>query len=531
MFHGQLIIYKMKNTIINSKYIIVLSALIGLTSCNEIDDVSREEAAEVMPELSSGSADFSTYVSLGASFTAGYTDGALFIAGQNNSFPSILANHFASAGGGEFTQPLTNDNFGGLAAGGTRIADPRLVFGGSAPVPLESVIGEVTVTTDIALNNPTGPFSNLGVPGAKSFHLLSDTYGSIAGVGSYANPYFVRMASSPSATLIGDAMAQSPTFFTLSEMGANDVLSYAVSGGIGVDQKGNLDPATYGGNDITDPNVFASVLSGVVTTLTSGGAKGVITNVPYITDLPHFTTVPYNPIPLDEATAGFLNSASAYGAYNGGLQQAYAALQGSDLFTEEELAKRTINFVEGQNAVVIIDEDLTDLGAINPAFNGIPKYRQATADDLFVLSSSSFIGTEAVPGNPLTVNGVAVPLEDKWVLTPEEQLAIKEATDAFNITIKAVSDSNDNIGLVNLNEILGELATTGIPYGNYTLNANLVTGGAVSLDGIHLTGRGYAYMAYKFLEAIDTSFGSNFIASGNVPDAADYPTNYSPTLQ
>ncbi len=29
----------------------------------------------------------------------------------------------------------------------------------------------------------------------------------------------------------------------------------------GVDQTGNLDPSTYGGNDITDPNVFASVYS------------------------------------------------------------------------------------------------------------------------------------------------------------------------------------------------------------------------------------------------------------------------------
>ena len=39
-------------------------------------------------------------------------------------------------------------------------------------------------------------------------------------------------------------------------------------------------------------------------TLTANGAKGVVANVPYITDLPHFTTVPHNPVPLDAATAG-----------------------------------------------------------------------------------------------------------------------------------------------------------------------------------------------------------------------------------
>ncbi len=38
-------------------------------------------------------------------------------------------------------------------------------------------------------------------------------------------------------------------------------------------------------------------------------------------------------------------------------------------------------------------------------------------------------------------------------------------------------------------------------------------------------------MANKFLEAADANFGSNFVASGNVAKAGDFPTNYSPTLQ
>ena len=89
------------------------------------------------------------------------------------------------------------------------------------------------------------------------------------------------------------------------------------------------------------------------------------------------------------ATAGALNA--GYAPYNGGLSvaQSYAMIDAA------EVAKRTINFVEGQNAVVIIDEDLTDLSAL-----GIPSYRQATANDLLVLTSSSFIGTLADPSNP-----------------------------------------------------------------------------------------------------------------------------------
>lgn len=509
----------MKKNIMNTRYIWMLLICLGFVACNDPEDfLDPVEPEVVLPPLTAGSADFSKFVSVGASFTAGYADGALFNASQQNSFPNIMAEQFAKVGGGSFTQPMMTGNHGGLALGGTRIASPRLVFGGAGPVPLESIIGPVIVATDIT-NNPTGPFNNMGVPGAKSFHLLAPGYGNIAGVLSgQANPYYVRMASSGTATVLGDAAAQAPTFFSLSEIGGNDVLGYATSGGTGVDQTGNLNPATYGGNDITDPNVFAQAFSALVTTLTANGAKGVVANVPNITDLPHFTTVPYNPVPLDAATAGALNQ--GYALYNGGLQQAFAALAGTGLFTQEELDRRTINFVEGQNAMVVIDEDLTDLGAINPAFAGIPQYRQATEDDLFVLPLSSLIPQGY---------GTQIPLEDKWVLTPEEQMAIQTATNAYNATIASVASAN-GLALVDLQSILNQAATTGIPFDDYVVTADLVTGSTVSLDGIHLTARGYAFMANKFLEAIDATYGSNFVASGNVAKASDYNVMYSPGL-
>ena len=210
----------------------------------------------------------------------------------------------------------------------------------------------------------------MGVPGAKSYHLVAPGYGNVAGVAiGAANPYYARFASSPSATVIGDAAIQNPSFFTL-WIGNNDILSFATSGGAGVDQTGNLDPSTYGGNDITDPNVFASVLDGLLQTLTANGADGVLMNIPDVTAIPYFTTVPYNPVPLDEATAALLNG--AYAAYNGGLAQ----LQQLGAISAEEVARRTISFSAGaSNAVVLIDEDLTDLTAFNPALINM---RQAT---------------------------------------------------------------------------------------------------------------------------------------------------------
>jgi hypothetical protein len=439
----------------NFKYIVLASSLLFFTNCNDPEDVDLNPVMEAspLPELTAGSADFSTYVSLGNSLAAGFTDGALFKASQENSLPNILSQKFAIVGGGAFTQPLTNDNFGGLALAGTRIQEPRLVFGGATPVPLESVIGPVTVTTDIALNNPAGPFNNLGIPGAKSFHLLAPGYGNFENVAlDLANPFFVRMTgSTPDASVLELGMVQSPTFFSL-WIGNNDVLGYALSGG-------------DGSNPITPvsgaPGVgFDGSYGALIATLTSGGAKGVVANIPGVTSVPHFTTVPHNPVPLDAATASAVNA--AYAPYNGGLQAAFTALAGTGLFTQEELDARTITFAAApNNAVVIEDESLTDLGAINPAFAGLPKYRQATAADLLVLSASSFIGTFAVPGNPLTVNGVAIPLADKWVLVPSEQEEIATATASYNAIIAATA-SQAGLALVDANALLDQLANGGI---------------------------------------------------------------------
>ena len=228
-----------------------------------------------------------------------------------------------------------------------------MFFNGAGPASLPG-----NPTTEVT-NKQVGPFNNMGVPGAKSFHILAPGYGSVAGVATGAsNPYFARFSTSETTTILEDALAQSPTFFTVSELGGNDVLGYATSGGSGVDQTGNLDPTTYGGNDITDPNVFAQAFSTVVNALSAGGAKGLVTNVPFITDLPHFTTVPHNPVPLDAATAGAVNS--AYAAYNQGLQDVLDAINAGLIpagaapnFDQAEVDRRQISFAAGEGLSLI----------------------------------------------------------------------------------------------------------------------------------------------------------------------------------
>jgi len=295
----------------------------------------------------------------------------------------------------------------------------------------------------------------------------------------------------------------------------NDVLAYATSGGAGKDQKGNFDPATYGGDDITDPNVFAQVYSSIVSNLVASGAEGVVANIPNVTTIPYFSTVPHNPVPLDAQTAAALGQ--GFAAYNGGLLAAVAG----GLITQEEATSRTITFAAGQNAVVIEDEYLTNLGAL-----GLPSYRQATSNDLIVLPASTFIGT-TVGGNAQAINGVTVPLADKWVLTPSEQAEVLAATTAFNATIKSVADAN-GLAFVDVNAIMNQVATAtnGVPFDEFRLNARLVFGGAFSLDGVHPTSRGYAYIANKFIEAINDTYGSNLPPVR----AAGYTTLYPASL-
>ncbi|MFS4484243.1 G-D-S-L family lipolytic protein [Hyunsoonleella sp. 2307UL5-6] len=508
------------------KYIWLFTLLVGVLSCEENESPIPEEV--MLPELSSGTADFSNYVAVGASFTAGFTDGALFRASQENSFPNILSQQFIKLGAGEFSQPLMNDNIGGLLIGGMPNDNflPRLFFNGAGPARLPA-----TPTTEGAASLG-GTFKNMGVPGAKSFHLLFDGYGNPANLSlGLANPYYVRMASSPSATILGDAIAQNPTFFTLSEIGGNDVLGFATTGG-------------DGSNPITDSSTFDASFNALVNTLTSNGAKGVVSNVPYVTDLPFFTTVPNNALVLDAATAGQLTG--VFQAVSGIFLQG-AILQGVPPAQAQALATQyAITFNEGPNRWIID----TPVSATNPL-----GFRQMTEDELLVLTidqaalAQQGYGTVALTPEVLQVlgllqqGGTPTPqqaglviaavngIDDKDVLDTDELTAIRTATDAYNATMAAVVNANENIALVDLNTTLSEIASNGINFDSFNLTADLVTGGAVSLDGIHLNARGYAFMANKFLEAIDENFGSNFVASGNVAKAVDFQTNYSATLQ
>jgi lysophospholipase L1-like esterase len=515
-----------------NKFILLATLAIGFASCEP------EFEKEVTADYTSGEANFSSYVAIGNSLTAGYMDGTVSRVGQTYSYPNLLAQQFALVGGGAFTQPSYADdtyNLGGIL--GVPGFNRRLVLD-ATQVNSNGTVGaveQISGVTTITLTPQTTAYNNMGVPGAKSFHLLAPGYGNSAGLAlGLANPYFVRHATTPMATVFGDALTKAPTFFT-NWIGNNDVLSYATSGGVGVDQNaaGNTNPSTYGSNDITNANTFAAVYSFLInggtnpltlqtgqSGLTSNGAKGVVCTIPSVTSIPYFTTVPFKALPA-EATS---TNATAIGLYN-----FLAAVTGGRISPLSTVAGT-------KNPVLINDETLTDLGgtisaaAASTAFAPYAaslgalygKARHATINDKIVLPASSIIGQPNPAATaPFNVNGVTLPLSDQWVLIPSELTAIANATTAFNASIIAIANAKNTeagktvIAVADMNAIMNQLVTglkieTGSIY-----TANYFSGSATegqvlfSLDGVHPNARGYAVIANEIIKVINAKYKSN----------------------
>ena len=589
---------------------VALLATIGLSACQpEIDE----------PTLTSGSADFSTYVALGNSLTSGYADGALYREGQINSYPAMLAMSMDKVGGidGEFKTPLVPEGNGSGGANGRLVLTPE-----SFPFPVPTA-NDPSIFASVASQ---GPYQNLGVPGAKSFHLVAPGYGSAQG-----NPFFARFATAPTTTVVADAAAQNPTFFTL-WIGNNDVLGYALAGG---DQ---------GTEPITPTATFQEAMNGIVATL-EGAKGGAIANVPDILSIPYFTTVAYNAFPLSAQQATALNAglraqteagarpqitqvvtdtvrartrvgvtefvrenqvrpgvvavvtdtvkarvtrgviAQITPTVTAGLRQQIivdslaagstqaAAEAAADSFIASPTGRATIQAgvdqqvqspqVQGQIQAIVaqqlesdavkaeieaninqqmlspqvqagieaevnrrlalpetsdlieqnvqqqLDAILSNLPSVAEGNNPFVIQGQRTAtnptglrsaneNDLILLPASSYLGAEAAAGRPPL-------LPERLVLDASEKAKITNAIAEYNSIIQAIAGSKYAYVDMNsfFNQVKGGYLNQGVNY-----DARFVLGGAFSLDGVHLTQRGYALAANEFIKTINSKYNS-----------------------
>ncbi|HET6226653.1 MAG TPA: SGNH/GDSL hydrolase family protein [Bacteroidia bacterium] len=434
----------MKKRYMNQLFL--FAGIILLASCKPELDV---------PSPDKGSLDVSKYVSIGNSITSGFADAALYYNGQVVAYPNLVAEQFKTIGGGNFNQAYVPVGSVGLGSS----LNARYMLGyktdckgvsSLSPGPIAPSGDPSIFLTSVAAQ---GPFNNIGIPGAKAITTVYPGYGNPAnGLGKY-NPFFTRMLNSSeyaTASMLSKAAEQNATFFSLF-IGNNDVLGFASSGG-------TSDAITPSAGS---PGVgFDASIDAIIGTMTSNGAKGVIGNVPDVTSLPYFTTIPYNGLTLDATQAAQLTAA-------------YTALG--------------ITFTAGSNAFIIQD---------NTAPGGMRKIK---SNELVLLNT---------PQDSLKCAGWGSqkPLANMYVLTEAEINLIQAAVSAYNAKLRAVANAK-GLAYVDVNQFMATVKK-GIAYNGITLNTTFVSGGAFSLDGVHLTPRGNAMLANEFIKSINSTYGS-----------------------
>ena len=439
------------------KYLFIVIIGIFLAGC-------KPTIEEFTP--SNGSADFSNYVAVGDFNTAGFMDAELYRQGQQHSIPNILATQFATAGGGAFKQPLMLDELG---FGGKNVLGYKIDCEGVpslAPIPAGGTPNPGN-TNNIGAD---GPYNNMGVPAIKSYEVF-------AGIYSLYNPYFARFAVEPGvSTVIGEATAQNPSFFTI-WLGLEDVLRYARLGGTD--------------DSITNLPTFTAAMTAVVQSMVGvDNIKGAIVNVSDITRMPYFTTIsqklPYNGFVLTAEQAGGLNA--AYGQF-----EAFLASLGI-------IWSYGFDFQEGPNAFVVEDEDIP----LPPPFN----VRQMAPEDLFLLT---------LPTDSILCFGMGVPdpahpelgpngIPSLYILKEAQLNEIQDAIDSYNVVISGLAQTYD-LALVDMYSFI-QSAEAGLVYDGIKFNTGFVTGGLYSLDGIQFSERGNAVIANKIIDAINIKYNA-----------------------
>lgn len=411
-----------------------------------------------------GDADFRSYLAIGNSLTAGYADNSLYVTGQLNSYPQRLFEQFqqiADRGAdGNFYQPLLVTDNG--YPGPKKVLDSVWNCAGTqsfSPIDLRNFSASSDDAKPYVSTGPNGQINNIGVPGIRVADYTLGGYGTL-------NPYSKRfyklqgITNTPLDELEYRVANLHPTFFTM-WLGANDVLGYATAGGQG-DGSGNALPVApnyYNTNDITPTTVFDTNYKMAVAAALAGGAKGALINIPDITSIPFFTTIPANGLYIPRQTLA--DSLTAF----------YSSLN--------------YVFRIGYNYFIVRDN--------------AGNLRQAVPGELILLTT---------PQDSLTCAGwgsyKAIP--QKYVLTTEELQNIKNATTRFNEII-AGEAFRRNLALVDMYSYMGTLKS-GIVYNGINYNAQFVSGGAFSLDGVHLTPRGYALVANRIIETINAKYRS-----------------------
>lgn len=204
--------------------------------------------------------------------------------------------------------------------------------------------------------------------------------------------------------------------------------------------------ATSGGTvPLTPTSTFQALYSQFISAILTGGPKGILSTIPDVTLIP------------------FLNT--------------------------QTVAK--ISAAAGGAALYIT--------------TGAGQVRAATPNDLINLTTTG-IGVPNGLGIPKGFSPYN-PLANSEVLDADEVNAARAAVSAYNSIISQIASSN-GLALIDINVLLNKYKN-GAEADGIPLNLSYISGGIFSLDGIHLTPRGYALVANAFINSINAQYGSS----------------------
>ncbi|MEZ0539100.1 SGNH/GDSL hydrolase family protein [Fibrella arboris] len=425
------------------RWVALMGLMVSTVGCYEND------RADLLDPLSPGTANFTKYVAVGNSLTAGYADNGLYRDGQLNSYPSILAQQFRLVYGGTFTQPLFTPE---QAAGTGYLKLTSLPTAASGGLPVTAQVAPQAVRGLVngkpLFTKYTGPINNFGVPGIRMSDLQTPGYGSAAG-----NPYFERLLPdiTPLRTyqqFVSDNVTDA-TFFSCF-MGNNDALGYATTGGA---------------TPFTPTALFTTNYNALISTLNANNRKGVVIGIPKVTTAAFFQTITLTQV-LASVTA----------------------------------AVRAANPAAPAVTALVIQSPL--------AAGGI---RATKTGDLLLLAQQAAYGTigRTDVGTKVGPYGLSLtnPLANELVLDAEEVAALNAKIDEYNGIMKAQADAR-NLAWVDLSTLTNQLAT-GLAQNGVNFSLSYILGGVMSLDGIHFTPAGYALLANEVLKSINAKYGAS----------------------
>jgi len=429
----------------------VFIAALMLISCDEYNKLTA-------PTVDTGSANFSKFVTIGNSLTAGYQSAALYESAQMYSYGNLIAGHMKT----HFAQPTYSDPGTGGRMEVVSISPFVSTFNQNVGAPTN-------------LGYPA-PYNNLGVPGALLYDVLNATNANDCASAVFTgkpNPMFdlvLRNSALNLGTQLQQATVSDPSLVTL-WIGNNDVLGFATSGG--------TSPSVP-----TDVPTFTFLYDLAADALAQLDANVVVANLPDVTTIPYFTTI--GPTMALSIPWGVLAGLGAPGV----IYQKHGETIGTGVAD-------SLTLLTGGVMVTLP-------GGSYAGLIGTPTGQYYTDNNLSIPPGIDITQPFGVhPQNPWP---------DALILDTDEILTAQTATTEFNnVILNAANaygfghaDMNARMYQIRANDFTGGTDINGVIF-----TTTYVLGGLFSLDGVHPSNQGQAVMGNVFIEAINAKFGAS----------------------